>query len=46
MGTNPSRFQNNPQNPVEKVSWNDAQAFCQKLSQLTGKNYRLPTEAE
>ncbi|MFN9315494.1 MAG: SUMF1/EgtB/PvdO family nonheme iron enzyme, partial [Microcystis sp.] len=46
MGTNPSRFQNNPQNPVEDVSWNDAQAFCQKLSQITGKTYRLPTEAE
>ncbi|MCA2655341.1 SUMF1/EgtB/PvdO family nonheme iron enzyme [Microcystis sp. M061S2] len=46
MGTNPSKFQNNPQNPVEKVSWNDAQAFCQKLSQITGKTYRLPTEAE
>ncbi len=46
MGTNPSLFQNNPQNPVEQVSWNDAQAFCQKLSQITGKTYRLPTEAE
>ncbi|MFM7792848.1 MAG: formylglycine-generating enzyme family protein, partial [Microcystis panniformis] len=46
MGTNPSNFVNNPQNPVEKVSWNDAQAFCQKLSQITGKTYRLPTEAE
>jgi formylglycine-generating enzyme required for sulfatase activity len=46
MGTNPSRFKNNPQNPVESVSWNDAQAFCQKLSQITGKTYRLPTEAE
>ena len=46
MGTNPSRFQNNPQNPVEKISWNDAQAFCRKLSQITGKTYRLPTEAE
>jgi len=46
MGTNPSKFPNNPQNPVEKVSWDDAQAFCQKLSQITGKTYRLPTEAE
>ncbi|REJ48159.1 MAG: serine/threonine-protein kinase pkn1 [Microcystis flos-aquae DF17] len=46
MGTNPSEFKNNLQNPVEKVSWNDAQAFCQKLSQITGKTYRLPTEAE
>ncbi|MFN9733782.1 MAG: SUMF1/EgtB/PvdO family nonheme iron enzyme [Microcystis sp.] len=46
MGNNPSYFKNNPQNPVERVSWNDAQAFCQKLSQITGKTYRLPTEAE
>jgi formylglycine-generating enzyme required for sulfatase activity len=52
MGTNPSHFENNswfknnPQNLVENVSWNDAQAFCQKLSQITGKTYRLPTEAE
>ena len=46
MGTNPSYFQGNPQNPVESVSYDDAQAFCKKLSGMTGKNYRLPTEAE
>jgi formylglycine-generating enzyme required for sulfatase activity len=46
MGTNPSHFENNPHNPVEQVSYDDAITFCQKLSQLTGKNYRLPTEAE
>ena len=46
MGNNPSYFKNNPQNPVEMVSWFDAQSFCQKLSQITGKTYRLPTETE
>jgi formylglycine-generating enzyme required for sulfatase activity len=46
MGNNPSHFKNNPQNPVECVSWNYAKAFCQKLSRITGKTYRLPTEAE
>ena len=46
MGKNPSRFQDNLQNPVENVRWDDAQAFCKKLKKLTGQYFRLPTEAE
>ncbi len=46
MGTNPSRFKDRPENPVELVDWNDCQAFITQLNQLTGKQFRLPTEAE
>jgi len=46
MGSNPSYFSGCDQCPVENVSWNDAQEFIQKLNAATGKNYRLPTEAE
>ena len=55
MGSNPSRFKDSnfqdpnfkdPKLPVEQVSWNDCQTFITKLNALTGKNFRLPTEAE
>ncbi|MDO4576149.1 MAG: SUMF1/EgtB/PvdO family nonheme iron enzyme [Planctomycetia bacterium] len=35
-----------PLQPVIRVSWQDANRFCQWLSQKTGKKFRLPTEAE
>ena len=46
MGTNPSRWQNDPQNPVERVNWYDCQTFINQLNALTGMQFRLPTEAE
>jgi len=45
MGSNPSYFKD-PVLPVEQVSWDDCQTFLTKLNQLTGKTFRLPTEAE
>jgi len=55
MGNNPnpaqSHYNNYPGNcgdncPVQNVSWEDAQEFIKKLNAITGKHYRLPSEAE
>ena len=45
MSNNPSYFKGDNL-PVEKVSWNDCQEFISKLNTITGKTFRLPTEAE
>lgn len=55
MGKNPSYFSSNNDEwvfeddfnrPVEWVSWDDCQNFISKLNELTGRHFRLPTEAE
>ena len=45
MGSNPSSFKGS-RRPVELVSWKDCQTFIRELNNLTGRNFRLPTEAE
>ena len=45
MGSNPSEYKGDNL-PVETVSWNDCQKFISKLNSLTGRMFRLPTEAE
>ncbi len=47
MGSNPSFFSQRSMNhPVEQVSWEDTKKFIQRLNEKTGKQYRLPSEAE
>lgn len=45
MGSNPSHFKG-PTRPVEMVTWRDVQEYLQRLNAQTGKQYRLPSEAE
>ena len=45
MGNNPAKFKGENY-PIENVSFNDCVRFVEKLSQLTGRHFRLPTEAE
>ena len=46
MGSNPSKYPSGDNYPVEQVNWYDCQDFVEKLSELTGRHFRLPTEAE
>ncbi|MEB2774308.1 SUMF1/EgtB/PvdO family nonheme iron enzyme [Algoriphagus sp. D3-2-R+10] len=46
MGSNPAGREDCMDCPVTAVGWDDVQTFIKKLNTLSGKNYRLPTEAE
>ena len=46
MGHNPAENQENPQYPIDVVSWYDIEQFITKLNETTDGSYRLPTEAE
>jgi serine/threonine protein kinase len=41
-----TEFEQNDEHPVGNVSWNDAKKFCEWVSKVTGKDWRLPTNSE
>ena len=45
MENNPSEYKG-AEKPVQNISWHDCQTFIKRLNKLTGKTFRLPTEAE
>jgi formylglycine-generating enzyme required for sulfatase activity len=45
LNPDPAHFKGRDR-PVETISWHEAVEFCDRLSQKTGRNYRLPSEAE
>jgi len=46
MGYTPGYFKGYPQHPVENVTWEDCSLFVDKLNEMTGLNFHLPTEAQ
>lgn len=46
MDSNPSKFKNRDDHPVENVSWDDCQKFIGRMNQLANRRFRLPTEAQ
>src|SRR5215470_92386 len=46
MGNNPSAFGDSPDSPVDSISWDRANEFCERLASRCGCRVRLPSEAE
>ena len=46
MGSIPQLYSDTPTYPIHNVTWEDCVEFCDRLNRITGRNFRLPTEAE